>query len=185
MNRSLLFFLLVFSACAFGQEKAQKLGFHASLDANIGLDLADIIRTRQAKSDYEISQLPPGKFNYGFSAMAGYQPLSWLSLNGGLRYSYIDPNFHLIYYKIQPNFYLGDPNDEDFLYLFTNFGMKINETAAQKAGFFGIGVGKIEPLSTRFGHQFQAHLDIQGIDDEALVFVGLSYGITLFSNKNL
>lgn len=185
MKRFLIFSILFISVFNFAQEKPFKLGFFTSIDANIGLDLGDIIRSNQAKTDYEKSQLPPGKFNYGLSGMIGFQPLNWFSISGGLRYSFIDPNYHLIYYKVQPQFYLGNNGDDDLNYLFFNFGNKLNETAANTAGYVGIGFGKIETLSKRFGHQFQVHLDYQNLDRDANVFIGFSYGIILFSNKNL
>lgn len=185
MKRIVFLFLMSFATTIFAQEKIQKLGVFTSLDVNIGFDLVSIIKENQATTPYEKDQLPPGKFNYGFSALAGYQPLKWFSISGGLRYSFIDPNFHLIYYKVQPQFYIGDLQNEDAVYLFANFGEKLNQTAAKKAGFVGIGVGKIEPLSKRFGHQFQLSLDDQIIDGNGNIFIGISYGIILFSNKNL
>ncbi|MEC5156159.1 hypothetical protein [Chryseobacterium sp. MP_3.2] len=185
MKKSLFLGFLIFASVFSAQEKSSKLGVFTSFDLNVGFDLGDIIRTNQAKDEYELSQLPPGKFNYGTSLLVGVQPLNWFSLSAGLRYSYIDPNYHLVYYKIQPNFYLGDSSDQDFLYLFANVGSKLNETAAEKASFVGVGIGKIEPLSKRFGHQFQVSLDNQIINREGNIFIGITYGIILFGNKNL
>lgn len=185
MKKILFFLLIISSAECFAQEKSIKLGFFSSVDANIGFDLDDIIRSNQVKTDYEKSKLPPGKFNYGLSGMIGFQLLRWFSISGGLRYSYIDPNYHLVYYKVQPQFYVGNNSDDDLNYLFFNFGNKINETAANDAAFVGIGIGRIETLSKRFGHQFQLHLDYQNLDSDANVFIGFSYGILLFNNKNL
>ena len=185
MKKFLIFSILFISVFNFAQEKPIKLGFFTSVDVNVGFDLGDLIRSNQAKTDYERSQLPPGKLNYGVSGMIGFHPLKWFSISGGLRYSFIDPNYHLIYYKIQPQFYLGNNGDDDLNYLFFNFGSKLNETAANTAGFVGIGFGKIETLSKRFGHQFQLSLDDQIIDGNGSIFIGLSYGIILFSNKNL
>ena len=176
-----------FTACTVlsAQQTADRLGFYTTLDADIGLDLASIIRNTKEKTIKEQYAEPPGKFHYGFSLLAGYQLLNRFSISGGVRYSFIDPNYHLIYYKVQPNFFLGDPKNQDFMYIFANFGSKLNHTAAKNAGFAGIGIGKIEPLNQRFGHQFQISLDDQIIDGNATVFIGLSYGIILFSNKNL
>ena len=127
-NFYLLF--LIFPFLGFGQEKAAKLGAFSTLETNIGLDLAQMIRDGRAKTDYEKSQLPPGKYNYGFTAQIGVQPLNWFALGGGLRYSYIDPNYHLLYAMVQPKFFLGDTRDEEFFYLFGSMGTKINRTAA-------------------------------------------------------
>lgn len=185
MKKILLIFLFFSSSLFFSQEKSYKLGFFSSIDANIGFDLGDIIRTNQAQTQYEKDQLPPGKYNYGFNFLAGYQAFKWFSISGGFRYSYIDPNYHLLYYKVQPQFYLGNLKDEDYTYLFANFGTKINQTAAEQAGFVGIGVGFVEPISKRFGHQFQINLDDQILDGNGIIFIGISYGIIIFSNKNL
>ena len=185
MKKIILIITILASGLFFSQEKSNKLGFFSSIDANIGFDLGDIIRTNKAQTQYEIDQLPPGKYHYGFSAMVGYHPLNWFSLSGGLRYSYIDPNFHLIYFKVQPQVFVGDLKDEDYTYFFANFGRKINQTAAKEAGFVGIGFGMIEPFGKRFGHQFQVNLDDQIIDGSGTIFIGISYGIILFSNKDL
>jgi hypothetical protein len=53
---------------------------------------------------------------------------------------------------VQPPFYIGNLKDEDYTYFFANFGAKINQTTAKRAGFVGVGVGFTEPLSKRFGH---------------------------------
>ena len=179
------FLFLFISVFGFAQEKPNKLGIFGTLEVGAGFDLADIIRTNQAKTDNEKSQLPPGKFNYGFTSQLGFQPLHWFALSGGLRYSYIDPNYHLLYAVVQPSFFLGDPKVEDFLYIYGSFGTKINHTASKNAGFAGVGVGKIEPLNRHFGHKFQLYLEDQVLEGEGNVFIGLSYGIVIFSNKNL
>lgn len=185
MKKFSFLFSILMGTCFFAQMSSEKLGFFSSVEANVGFDLAHIIKENQAVTDYEKAQVPPGKFNYGFHAQAGYQPLNWFSLAGGLRYSYIDPNFHLLYVTLQPNFYISDPMDEYFEYLFASIGQKINRTAAENAGFAGIGFGKMTPLTTRFGQKFQLYLEDQLVDGNGSVFVGLSYGIVLFSNKNL
>ncbi|MBU4538312.1 MAG: hypothetical protein L6264_10715 [Weeksellaceae bacterium] len=177
-------FLLI-SVFGFAQEKPNKLGVFGTFDANVGFDLGDIIRTNQAKTDYEKSQLPPGKFNYGFSSQIGFQPLNWFALGGGLRYSYIDPNYHMLYAMVQPTFFIGDRKEEDFLYIYGNYGTKINQTATKQGDFVGLGIGKIEPLGKHFGHKFQIYLEDQILDNEGNIFIGLSYGIVIFSNKNL
>lgn len=178
-----IFFILV---CFFGSlvnaQTGKKLGFYTSLDANLAIDLAGVIQP-EPQTPYEKENADPGRFTYGASALVGYQPLNWFSVAGGLRYSYVLPNFHLIYYKFQTNFYVANKYEEDLTYIFANFGKKINRTAAESAGFLGLGVGKTEPLGNRFGHQFQLGLDLQSTGDDTVVFVGLSYGIILFSNK--
>lgn len=53
MKKFLIFSIVFISVFNFAQEKPIKLGFFTSVDANIGLDLGDIIRSNQAKTDYE------------------------------------------------------------------------------------------------------------------------------------
>ena len=179
--------LFVFSLSFFSAQKIEKkrLGFFTNLEANIGLDLKEIIQNNQAKTDYEKAQVPPGKFNYGFTGSVGYQFLDWFALHSGIRYSFIDPNYHLLYWTAQPYFIIGKNESEDFSFLFLNLGTKINQTATKNAGFIGLGIGKIEPLGKRFGHKVQLYVEGQQLDNDGSVFVGLSYGISLFSNQQL
>lgn len=183
--KKIYYLFLLIPILGFAQEKPNKLGVFGSIETNIGFDLGDMIRTSNAKTDYEKSQLPSGKFNYGFASQIGFQPLNWFALSGGLRYSYIDPNYHLLYFTVQPYFFLGDPRDEDFGFIFVNYGNKMNQTAARNGGFVGLGIGKIEPLSKRFGHKFQLYLEDQILDGNGNIFIGLSYGIVIFSNQKL
>lgn len=177
--------MLVLSSFAFSQDypPRKNLGFFTTIDANLGLDLASIIRNNQAKTDYEQSQVPHGKFNYGFSSQVGYQPISWFALAGGLRYSYIDPNYHLLYFTVQPYFFINDKTDDDFLFISAKYGNKINHTAAKNAGFIGLSIGKMEPMTNNLGQYFSVNLESQVVDDNGTFFVGLTYGLMLFSNK--
>ena len=86
---------------------------------------------------------------------------------------------------MQPQFFISDPQDQEFEYLFANFGTKINSATAENAGFVGLGFGKILPMSTRFGQKFQVFLEDQIADGNGTLFLGISYGIILFSNKKL
>ncbi|SKB66248.1 hypothetical protein SAMN05660477_00575 [Soonwooa buanensis] len=185
MKKHLFFLLLVFSSFVFSQDypPRKKLGFFTTLDAGVGFDLASIVRNSQAKTDYELSQVPPGKYNYGFSSQVGYQPISWFALAGGLRYSYIDPNYHLLYFTIQPYFFVNDKTDDDFFFISAKYGNKINQTAAKNAGFIGLSLGKIEPMTNNLGQYFSVNLENQVLDGEGTFFVGLTYGLILFSNK--
>ena len=185
MKKHLFFLLLVFSTFVFSQDypPRKKLGFFTTLDAGVGFDLASLIRNRQAKTDYEVSQVPPGRYNYGFSSQVGYQPISWFAVAGGLRYSYIDPNYHLLYFTIQPYFFISDKTDDDFLFISAKYGNKINHTAAKNAGFIGISLGKMEALTNNLGQYFSVNLEDQVLDGEGTFFVGLTYGLMLFSNK--
>jgi len=184
MNKIYFFFLLI-PAFLFSQQKPEKLRFFTILEANIGFDVAAIIREKQVTSEYERQNLDPGKFNYGFAAQAGFQPINWFALGTGLRYSFVDPNFHVMYWNVQPYFFINNPKDEDFVFLSANYGTQINRTASKNAKFVGISAGFFEPISKHFGNKFQLNLEVQNFDGNGTFFIGFSYGITFFSNKNL
>lgn len=177
--------MLVLSSFAFSQDypPRKNLGFFTTVDANIGFDLASIIKSNRAKTEEERRQVPPGKFNYGFSSQIGYQPLSWFALAGGLRYSYIDPNYHLLYFTVQPYFFINDKTDDDFLFISAKYGNKINHTAAKNAGFVGLSVGKMEAINSNLGQYFSLNIENQVMDGNGTFFIGLTYGLVLFSNK--
>ena len=183
--RNFYILILFFSSFLFGQEKSKKLGFFTTVEANLGFDLGAIIKESQVTNEYEKRNLDPGKFNYGFAAQVGYQPLNWLALGTGLRYSYVDPNFHVVYWSLQPYIIVSNSKDEEKYYISPTFGTQINHTASRNAKFFGIGVGAFEPVKNKFANKFQVNVEVQDFDGNGTVFVGFTYGITLFSNKNL
>ena len=180
------FLLLIFPTLIFSQEKRNKLGFFGSVEANIGYDVAAMIKESQVTNEYERENLDPGKFNYGFSAQAGYQPLNWFALGTGLRYSFVNPNFHVIYWNIQSYFFVNNPEvEENRVYISANFGTQINKTASRNAKVIGLSVGGFGPVTKNLGNKFQVNLEVQDFDGNGTLFVGFTYGIAIFSNKNL
>ena len=177
-------FILGYSVKAQEKIESQKLGVFTSLEAQLGFDLASIFRQKPADQTYDqyFKESKPGKFNYGFTGQIGIHPISWFAISGGLRYSYIDPNFHMLYFQVQPYFFVTPPDEKQFGYVFGTFGTKINQTAANHASFGGVGVGRIEPLGKRFGQKYQIYLEDQVLDGNGTLFIGISYGIVLFSN---
>ena len=184
------FLCILIAALVSAQEYPNRkpLGLFSGIDANIGYDLGAIIRTATENTEniydpyqYDTRQ-KPGRLNYGFTYLAGYQPFSRFSFAGGFRYSYVDPNFHIIYALAQANVYLGPLYEEDFQYIFVRGGGMLNHSAVSNAGFFGVGFGKIEPLGNHFGHFFQMYIESQVLD-QGTAFLGISYGIILFGNK--
>ena len=182
--KKLYLILLLISVLGFSQEKnkIEKMGLYSTTTINLGLDLVQMIADK-GKSDYELQNSPPGKFNYGITSILGYHLFNRLSLGTGLRYSFVDSNYHLVYLLAQSKIYLDDPEEEDPLFLNINYGKQINRTAINNATVIGIEIGKIEVLNNRFGHQFSINLDAQ-IFEQGTLFVGFSYGITIFSNKD-
>ncbi|KQT16820.1 hypothetical protein ASG31_10600 [Chryseobacterium sp. Leaf404] len=186
MIRSLwsLFFVIL-SLKTFSQENSNKLGLFGVMEANVGFDVAAMIKDSQVSDEYERQNLDPGKFNYGFAAQAGYQPLDWFALATGFRYSYVDPNFHVLYWTFQPFFIVSNPKDEEFTYISANFGKQINNTASKNAVLAGFSVGFFEPITQNVGNKFQINLEVQNFDGNSTLFVGFSYGIAFFSNRKL
>ncbi len=187
MNKKLPLIFLLMSIVTFSQQKENlKLAVFGSVQADVGLDLGSIIRKPQNPEEYySTTNQHPTYFTYGFTGQVGYQPLNWLALSGGLRYSYISPKFHNVYWMVQPYFFISNPIDREFQYITFNFGRQMNTTQGlSNNGFVGIGAGFYDLVSNHFAQKIQLNLDVQTADD-AVWFLGLSYGITIFSNKNL
>ena len=187
MKKRFLYILIFISGFAFSQQKENlKLGFFSSLQADVGLDLAGIIREKKDPSIYYFEQNKyPTYFTYGFTGQVGYQPLNWFAMAAGLRYSYITPKFHNVYWMVQPYFFVSNPQDREFRYITASFGRQLNTThGLSDGGFMGLGVGGFGLISERVAQKVQFNLDVHSAD-YAVWFLGVSYGITIFSNKNL
>lgn len=184
INMNKFFLLLIFiSVLGFSQQKNkyEKMGLYSTTNVNIGMDLVQLIKDKN-KSDYELHNSPPGKFNYGITSVLGYHFFRRFALGTGLRYSFVDSNYHLIYALVQSKFIINNPEEDDPVFLNINFGKQINKTATNNATVIGLELGKTEILNNRFGHQFSLNLDAQ-IFEQGTLFVGFAYGITIFSNK--
>lgn len=179
-----LFFFAVMSFSAFGQENSSlKLGTHVSLDANIGYDLLDVIKTSIRDENSFTETEEPGRFNYGFHFQYGIQPFNRFSLAAGIRYSYVTPYYHILYATGQANVYIGNIDQDEFSFVFARGGKMFNRSAVSEAQFFGVGYTNVQPISKNFGQTFQVYLEGQHIDKSTL-FIGFSYGIILFNRKN-
>ena len=95
--KKLYLILLLISVLGFSQEKnkIEKMGLYSTTTINLGLDLVQMIADK-GKSDYELQNSPPGKFNYGITSILGYHLFNRLSLGTGLIYSFVDSNYHLV-----------------------------------------------------------------------------------------
>ena len=186
MKRILIVMCLLAYALLFSQKENLKLGYFGSVQADAGLDLGSIIRKPADPNDYYSAKDQfPTYFSYGFTGQLGYQPLNWFAIAGGLRYSYISPKFHNLYWMVQPYFFVSNPIDKEFQYITLNFGRQINTThGLRDNGFIGLGVGGFGLINERVAQKIQLNLDMQ-VADDAVWFLGFSYGITVFSNKNL
>ncbi len=177
--------LFVFSQETTANRK-QKMGFYINPALNLGYNLGNSIKDNQNKDSqyYQqyVSPYLPNKITYGITAVAGYNFIPNLALGSGLKYSFIDDNFHLIYWVIQPKvlFNVGD----EALFIDLNYGKQINHSAVSDAKFYGLKLGLQVSYSKRLSQEGGIILESHKFANSSAVFVGLSYGITVFSNKN-
>lgn len=166
--------MVLMSSLSFGQSKINnKLNFFGIAQADIGLDLGSIINpdTDTGGTPKYYYNEKPTYFTYGFTAQAGYQPLNWLGLSSGLRYSFISPKFHNLYWHVQPYFFFSPSENKDFNYLTLNFGRQINSTQGRSAnGFIGIGIGKFDLAGENLAQKLQLNLDVHTTSDDAVWF---------------
>lgn len=187
MKRILLPLLIFFSLIGSAQQKElYKLKFFGTVQSDVGFDLATVIRKPDQQTGlYNAEDQSSMHFSYGFTGQVGYQPVNWLALSGGLRYSYISTKFHNVYWVVQPYFFTSDADSKDFNFLTIFFGTQLNTTQGLRNNrFFGMGLGKFDLVGNNLAQKIQLNLDIQQAE-KALWFVGFSYGITVFSNKNI
>jgi hypothetical protein len=168
------------------QNKKQSMGFYINPTLNLGYNLGNRIRDNQNKDSqyYQqyVSPYLPNKITYGITAVAGYNFIPNLALGSGLKYSFIDDNFHLLYWVIQPKI-IFSPGDNPF-FVEVNYGKQINNAVVSDAEFWGARLGIQVSYSKRLSQEGGIILESHKFDNSSAVFVGLSYGITIFSNKN-
>lgn len=188
MKILLLFLMLAPCQLLFSQGTKEnlKLGTFGSLQADVGFDLPSILGKKLQTNEYEYRYSNQKTyFTGGFSSQIGYQPLNWLALAGGIRYSYISPMFHNLYWTVQPYFFITKPENLDFGYFTLQIGRQFNKTQGlDDNGFVQVGVGKFDVINNHTAQKFQLSLDVQ-LADDSIWFLGISYGITFFSNKDL
>lgn len=182
---SLLLALLPMFYGAQNAAKRQTQGFYVAPEASLGFNLSNMIksnRDRENDPDYLYHNAYPNDFSYGFSAVAGYNFIPNLALGGGLKYTYIADNYHLIYGIIQPKV-IFNPDDEP-VFIDLTYGFQLNRSAVKDADFFGIKLGKQISYSKRLSQQGGLYFEGQQLGSNGTSFIGLFYGITVFSNKN-
>ncbi len=188
MKKYILIFICI-SAIAVAQDKKQKRqiqGFYFQPELNIGLNLANIIKEGQDRKNdpyYQYSEHEyPNDFSYGISTVLGYHFFPNFSLGGGLKYNYITDNFHIIYAIVQPKIIINQEDDPFFFDL--TYGFKINYAVVEKASFWGLKIGTQFSYSKRLNQQGGIYFESNTLGIDSFPFVGIFYGITIFSNKN-
>ncbi|MCJ8154671.1 hypothetical protein MKJ01_12940 [Chryseobacterium sp. SSA4.19] len=189
MKKIFLLTFLYCSAFAFSQEqqnKKQTMGLYVNPTLNLGYNLGNSIKDSQNKDSqyYQqyISPYLPNKITYGITAVAGYNFIPNLALGSGLKYSFIDDNFHLLYWVIQPKVIFNAGDEPIFIDL--SYGKQINNSVVSDSQFYGLKIGMQVSYSKRLSQEGGIILESHKFENSSAVFVGLSYGITIFSNKN-
>jgi len=185
MIKNFLFLLsLSYTATCFSQEtetKKVKMDFYLNPSLNIGYNLQN--RDNQFTDSQYIEPKRIGKITYGISAIGGYNFLPNFALGTGFKYSFIEDNYHLVYWMIQPKI-IFSPGDRPF-YIDLNYGKQLNHSAISDSEFWGARLGIMVSYSKRLSQEggitFEGH-QLNGKSNG--FFIGLSYGITIFSNKN-
>lgn len=190
MIRNLLLALsLMISLQLFSQvdpSKKPKMDFYLNTNLNVGYNLGNRIKENQNKDSYDyqhnVAPFLPNDFTYGISAIGGYNFLPNFAIGTGLKYSYIDPNFHIMYWMIQPKV-IFNPGDEAF-FIDLTYGKQFNKSVVSNADFWSLKAGIQVSYSKRLSQEGGLFLEGAQLGNTGAVFIGISYGITIFSNKN-
>ncbi|KQR92409.1 hypothetical protein ASG01_10800 [Chryseobacterium sp. Leaf180] len=168
------------------QSAKPKMDFYFNPSLNIGYNLGNSIKDSQNKDSYyyqnNIAPYLPNKLSYGILAVGGYHFLPNFAVGGGLKYSYIDPNFHLVYWLVQPRIIIGPGDDAFFIDL--TYGSQLNNTAVKDSYYLAVKLGVQTSFSKRLSQEGAFVLERMQLGDNSAFFLGVSYGITVFSNKN-
>ncbi|GEM_PF-327348 len=190
MIKNLLVILVLLSSITVSSQvedsKKPKMNFYFNPTLNVGYNVKNQSKRNQnADSQYYqnyVSPYLPNDFTYGISAVGGYNFLPNFAIGTGLKYSYIDPNFHLIYWLIQPKF-IFNPGDEAF-FIDVTYGKQINSSVISNSEFWGLKLGLQVAYSKRLSQEGGLVFETLQASRSNTLFIGLSYGITIFSNKN-
>ena len=178
--------LLLVSIFGFSQtEKRSIQGFYFNPEASAGFNLSNIIEGNRDR-DINPNNPPvnyPNDFSYGISAVAGFNFIPNLSLGGGIKYTYTTDNFHILYGIIQPKI-LFNVDDGEPVFIDLTYGFQLNKSVVDNADLYGIKVGKLVSHSKRLSQQGGFYLEGQQLRNTGVTFVGVFYGLTIFSNKN-
>ena len=187
MKKLVLLFLTI-STLGFSQTKSERKpiqGFYFSPELSAGFNLSNIIQGNRDRDNNPDNPpvIYPNDFSYGISAVAGFNFIPNLSLGGGLKYTYTTDNFHILYGVIQPKI-LFNVDDGDPIFIDLTYGFQLNKSVVDNADLYGIKVGKLVSHSKRLSQQGGFYLEGQQLGNTGVTFVGIFYGLTIFSNKN-
>ena len=185
----LVIFVLLSSITVSSQvedSRKPKMNFYFNPTLNVGYNVKNQSKRNQnADSQYYqnyVSPYLPNDFTYGISVVGGYNFLPNFAVGTGLKYSYIDPNFHLMYWLVQPKF-IFNPGDEAF-FIDVTYGKQINNSVISNSEFWSLKLGLQVAYSKRLSQEGGLVFETLKASKSNTLFIGLSYGITVFSNKN-
>lgn len=185
MKKILLLATLCGSLLSFSQNteaKKQKMDFYFNPSVNLGYN---ILKEKEVPNNTQyIVPKAPNKISYGITAIGGYNFLPNFALGTGIKYSFIQDNYHLVYVMIQPKI-IFTPGDQPF-YIDLNYGKQINNSVVSDSEFWGARLGIQVSYSKRLSQEGGIILEGYklGNSHKNPFIIGLSYGITIFSNKN-
>ncbi|MCJ7935345.1 MAG: hypothetical protein MUW56_17385 [Chryseobacterium sp.] len=190
MKINVSFFLAFLTFAQLFSQKTEtgkpKMDFYINPTLNAGYNLGNSIKDSQNKDSpyYQQNIAPylPNKITYGLTAVGGYNFLPNFALGTGLKYSFVDSNYHLLYWVIQPKF-IFSPGEEPF-FIDINYGKQINHSVSSNSEFWGIKLGMQVSFSKRLSQEGGLVLESHTFENSRAAFIGVSYGITLFSNTN-
>ncbi|UZT97659.1 hypothetical protein ODZ84_21185 [Chryseobacterium fluminis] len=180
-----LFFLMAalsfIPALSQDQEmKKQKMNFYFNPSLHVGFNLT---KEKEVPNNTQYIQPEvPHQLTYGITAVAGYHFLPNFALGSGIRYSFIEDNYHLLYWMIQPKF-IFTPGDHPF-YIDVNYGKQINSSVVSDSEFWGLRLGMQVSYSKRLSQEGGIVFENHRLGNSNPFLIGLSYGVTIFSNKN-
>ena len=190
MIKNLLVILVLLSSITVSSQvedsKKTKMNFYFNPTLNVGYNVKNHSKRNQNRDsqyyqDY-VSPYLPNDFTYGISVVGGYNFLPNFAVGTGLKYSYIDPNFHLMYWLVQPKF-IFNPGDEAF-FIDVTYGKQINNSVISNSEFWSLKLGLQVAYSKRLSQEGGLVFETLQASKSNTLFIGLSYGITVFSNKN-
>lgn len=187
MRKALFLILILSNISVSSQTKDYRLGVFGSAQADLGLDASFWFRRNQEKNNNNNSSSREKRdfhITYGTQAQIGWQPLHWLGIAGGLRYSYISNKYHNVYAMVQPYFFLSPKDEEEKSYITLALGKQINNTQGfSNGGFVQLGIGRIDLMEKHIAQKIQLNLDVQPAGNNTIIFIGLSYGIVFHSRR--
>lgn len=186
--KKLCFIFVLISSLGFSQSNPEKRpiqGFYFSPEVSARFNLSNIIASNRDKQNNPENQYTtyPNDFSYGISAVAGYNFIPNLSLGGGIKYTYTTDNFHIVYGIIQPKI-LFNVDDGEPVFIDLTYGFQLNKSVVNDSDLYGIKVGKLVSHSKRLSQQGGLYFEGQQLGNTGVTFVGIFYGLTIFSNKN-